>query len=40
MLARTVKDDLVVGKPKFNAQIKPMKAEHKSLNFAGHHESH
>ena len=29
LLARTVKDDLVVGKPKFNAMIKPIKAEDK-----------
>ena len=35
MLARTVKDDLVVGKPKFNAMIKPVKAEDKTKGFAG-----
>lgn len=39
LLARTVKDDLVVGKPKFNSFIKPMKAENKKLGFTGQHES-
>ena len=39
MLARTVKDDLVVGKPKFNAFIKPVKPEHKNLGFTGEYES-
>ena len=35
MLARTVKDDLVVGKPKFNAMLKSIKAEDKTKDFAG-----
>ena len=35
MLARTVKDDLVVGKPKFNSYIKPMRPEHKEKGFSG-----
>ena len=39
LLARTVKDDLVVGKPKFNSFIKPVKAEDKKLGFTGQHES-
>ena len=39
LLARTVKDDLVVGKPKFNAFVKPVKSEDKTKGFAGHHES-
>ena len=40
LLARTVKDDLVVGKPKFNAMIKPVKAEDKKLGFSGNTESY
>lgn len=39
LLARTVQDDLVVGKPKFNAFVKPMKPEHKGLGFTGRQES-
>ena len=39
LLARTVQDDLVVGKPKFNSFVKPMKPEHKNLGFSGRHES-
>ena len=39
LLARTVKDDLVVGKPKFNSFIKPVKAEDKKLGFTGQQES-
>ena len=39
-MARTVKDDLVVGKPKFNAMIKPVKAEDKQMGFGGRHESY
>ena len=35
LLARTIKDDLVVGKPKFNSFIKPVKAEHKDKGFTG-----
>jgi len=35
LLARTVKDDLVVGKPKFNSYIKPMKPEHREMGFSG-----
>ena len=35
LLARTVKDDLVVDKPKFNSYIKPVKAENKNLGFTG-----
>ena len=35
LLARQVKDDLVVGKPKFNSYIKPMRPEHKEKGFGG-----
>ena len=31
---------LLVGKPKFNSFVKPMKPEHKSLGFTGHEESY
>lgn len=40
MLARTVQDDLVVGKPKFNAMIKAIKAEDKTKGFGGNYESY
>lgn len=35
LLARNVKDDLVVGKPKFNSYIKPMRPEHREQGFSG-----
>ena len=38
LLARTIADDLVVGKPKFNAMIKPIKAEDKTKGFSGNFE--
>ena len=38
LLARTIADDLVVGKPKFNAMIKPLKAEDKTKGFSGNYE--
>ena len=34
-LARTVKDDLVVGKEPFDAYIRPVKAEDKNKDFTG-----
>ena len=34
-LARTVKDDLVVGKEPFNAYVKTIKAEDKNKDFSG-----
>lgn len=40
VLARNVKDDLVVGKPKFNSYFKAMKAEDKTQGFSGQHESY
>ena len=40
LLARTVKDDLVVGKPQFVSMIKAVKAEDKSKGFAGNHEDY
>ena len=40
LLARTVQDNLVVGKPKFNSFVKPMKPEHKTLGFSGRQESY
>ena len=39
LLARTVQDDLVVGKPKFVSMIRGMKAEDKQFGFDGRHES-
>lgn len=38
LLARTIQDDLVVGKPKFNAMIKAVKAEDKQKGFGGDYE--
>mmetsp|Transcript_40149 Transcript_40149/g.52616 ORF Transcript_40149/g.52616 Transcript_40149/m.52616 type:complete len:135 (+) Transcript_40149:2267-2671(+) len=38
LLARTIKDDLVVGKPKFNSFVKPMRAEDKEKGFSGNQE--
>jgi len=38
LLARSVKDDLVVGKPKFNSYFKTMRPEDKERGFAGHTE--
>jgi len=35
LLARTIQDDLVVGKPKFNSFSKPVKPEHKNKGFGG-----
>ena len=35
MLARTIQDDLVVGKEQFNAYIKTVKAEDKNKDFGG-----
>lgn len=40
LLARTVKDDLVVGKPQFISMIKPVKAEDKSKGFSGNQEDY
>jgi hypothetical protein len=39
-LARTVKDDKVVGKPEFETYFKVMKAEDKNREFHGEHKLH
>ena len=39
-LARTVKDDVVVGKPPLRTYFKAMKAEDKNNEFSGEHKLH
>ena len=40
LLARTIEDNLVVGKPNFNPYVKPIKVEDKNRTFDGTHQPH
>jgi len=40
LLARTIEDNLVVGKPNFNPYVKPIKVEDKNKTFNGMHQPH